>query len=104
MHIVDINNIQPFNIIPRSYNIDTPICKITNEETDLFVDDIFTYTITDGIMEVENIGVGFYENKGRYTITITNRDGYILYRGKILCLDNTDTQNIKQSTDYYVYE
>lgn len=102
MHIVNSTDTShTLKLIPREYTLLDVVLTITNEETntDYVLDNSFT--TTDGIMAI-TFDFDFKE-KQRFSLFIEDSKEDIIYRGKIICL-NSDTQDIKQSTDYYVYE
>lgn len=102
MHIVNSTDTShTLKLIPREYTLLDVVLTITNEETntDYVLDNSFI--TTDGIMAIT---FDFdFKDKQRFSLFIEDSKEDIIYRGKIICL-NTDTQDIKQSTDYYVYE
>lgn len=102
MHIVkstDTTHILKF--IPREYTLLGVVLTITNEanDTDYVLEN--SYITIDGII---NLSFDFdFTNKQRFSLFIEDAKGNIIYRGKILCLDE-DTQDVKQTTNYYIYE
>lgn len=102
MHIVkSTDTTHTIKLIPREYTLLDVVLTITNEETDTDYTVANSFITTDGIMAV-TFDFDFTE-KQRFSLYIEDSKEDIIYRGKIICL-NDDTQDIKQSTDYYVYE
>ena len=101
MHIVkSINSTHTIKFIPREYTLLDMVLTITNEANDTDYVLANSFITIDGIM---SLTFDFdFTNKQRFSLFIEDAKENIIYRGKILCLDD-NTQDVKQTTQYYTY-
>lgn len=87
-------------LIPRVYTSFDIVLTLINEENKEIITPINTFTVTDGILTV--VFDYNFTNKQRFSIKIEDIKDSLIYRGKLICLDD-ETQDVKQSKDYYIY-
>ena len=102
MHIVNSNDTtHTLRLIPREYTLLDVTLILTSEADGTYYTVANSFITTDGIMAV-TFDYDFTE-KQRFSFILEDVNDNIIYRGKIICL-NDNTQDIKQTNDYYVYE
>jgi hypothetical protein len=100
MNVVDPNNTaHNIFIIPRNYDIDTPVLNLYNEATRLAEDVDFEFSITDGKMSIV-FDFTFLEND-RFRVKISEGNE-IYYRGKLFATSQPP-QEYKLTNNVYYY-
>ncbi|KAF2337225.1 hypothetical protein [Flavobacterium daemonense] len=112
MKVLRLNTSEQFSCIPREYPnpSDTLSVKLKNELTNLVIDLVFTFNLSDAYLTVivEDVPADFATGN-KYEITITNitQQDKTVYLGKLLIVDeHTDIQNYdyqKQSNSRFEY-
>lgn len=100
MNVVDPNNTSHnIFIIPRNYDIETPVLNLYNEATRLAEDVDFEFSVTDGKMSI-GFDFTFLEND-RFRVKISEA-GEIYYRGKLFSTSQPP-QEYKLTNNVYYY-
>jgi hypothetical protein len=93
------NTDHSFNIIPRYYPTGEFTFKLYNEVTKLTETIDHTFTVTDGIMNI-NFEMDFTENQ-KFQVKLEGNE--IIFRGKMISTSQ-EPQDYKQSNNLYIYE
>jgi hypothetical protein len=93
------NTDHSFNIIPRYYPSGGFTFQLYNEVTKLTETIDHTFTVTDGIMNI-NFEMDFTENQ-KFQIKLEGSE--IIFRGKMIATSQ-EPQDYKQSNNLYIYE
>jgi hypothetical protein len=93
------NTDHSFNIIPRYYPTGAFTFQLYNEVTKLTETIYHTFTVTDGIMNI-NFEMDFTENQ-KFQIKLEGSE--IIFRGKMIATSQ-EPQDYKQSNNLYIYE
>lgn len=94
------NTEHSFKIIPRYYPTSSIKFDLYNEVTQLTETITNTYTITDGIIQIE-FEKEFTEQQ-KFQIKLEDSEG-IIFRGKMISTSQ-EPQDCKQTNDLYIYE
>lgn len=101
MHIVKTTDTTHIiKLIPRYYDYGTVVLTLVNEENKEVLVPEITLSTANGF-----VFVGFdysFTLNSRFSILLKDKNE-VVYRGKLICLDE-NTQDYKQSKEYYVYE